>query len=702
MGNYSELKDIINNPTSHGLPRWDNGDNRIEGETMKSYLLALVNSLSSGGYLFAGVAKLTPTQTDPGTPDQNVFYIAAEPGSYTNFPISGGYLQVADGEVAIFKFNGQWSKETTGAATASQVNQLGQEIDRRMDAQDEEIADFKEAVQDQVDNYPMITINGNVTNAPDEEDITSVEENGSEVLKFKNRSAVDGMGYVILRKGGNSTFANQVTAANTIYEIRYDFALEANFTMPANCVLKFNGGSIGGAYTLTGNNTKIDAELEMIFGVDLIVSGTWDVDSAFPEWFGACGGNIDDNIAIKKCGDSFGFISLTGEYTINDTIAFRSTISIIGIPNITKMKAGADNLVMLDLSNNSTEKIYLSGVSFFNEDSHTNVTAVLLGAATNLFALNVIVEKCAFSKIETAIFLKQECDNITIQDNYFVWCGCSVYSTDADGGDLWNRSQVRILNNQLQNNYSDHNAIDLYGVNDLSVEHNLMQGSNRINFAFVNLRSCNQPVIRDNYLEISASADPSTVVGIKLTSVHSPEISSIRAQGQMANIVQLNYPLFGVCEINRLAFTGLGGYTMASHVKNSIPQSSSCTIIIDGGTAKPVTAIISSLNRVNYYEDRTYPKTGDSIFAARGGGSVELDLSYYLTISRMVQVSLVSVPTGNTAQILLKPGVNISSATLWGDVVYSYNSTTGKITFTNNSTTLNFQAYWQAISLINQ
>lgn len=121
MGNYSELKDLINNPTSHGLPAWDNGDNRIEGETMKSYLLALVNSLSSGGYLFAGVAKLTPTQTDPGTPDQNVFYIAAEPGTYTNFPISGGYLQVAENEVAIFKYNGQWSKETTGAATSESL-----------------------------------------------------------------------------------------------------------------------------------------------------------------------------------------------------------------------------------------------------------------------------------------------------------------------------------------------------------------------------------------------------------------------------------------------------------------------------------------------------------------------------------------------------------------------------------------------------
>ena len=123
------------------------------------------------------------------------------------------------------------------------------EIDRRMDAQDgridgqdQEIADFKEAVQNQIDDYPMITINGNVTNAPDEEDITT---DANDLLKFKNRSAVDGMGYVILRKGGDNTFANQVVAANTIYEIRYDFDLSgASVEIPAGCALRFNGGSI--------------------------------------------------------------------------------------------------------------------------------------------------------------------------------------------------------------------------------------------------------------------------------------------------------------------------------------------------------------------------------------------------------------------------------------------------------------------------
>lgn len=119
---YNVLKDAIK-----AYVKDRTGLDTIDGDGLQETLLAMVNSLGAG-YQFAGVAKLTPTQTDPGTPDQNVFYIAAEPGSYTNFPISGGYLQVAENEVAIFKYNGQWSKETTGAATAEAVSQLGQKL----------------------------------------------------------------------------------------------------------------------------------------------------------------------------------------------------------------------------------------------------------------------------------------------------------------------------------------------------------------------------------------------------------------------------------------------------------------------------------------------------------------------------------------------------------------------------------------------
>lgn len=130
----------------------------------------------------------------------------------------------------------------------------------------------------------------------DSEDIQSV--NGT--LKFADRaytattSSVQGnMGYKILRKG--STFASQVTTANTIYEIRYDYDLNAQtVTIPANCVLKFDGGSVKNG-TITGNDTKIKSESNVIFeGVTFAGSFIGGVDS---EWFSIVYGTSYDNSA---------------------------------------------------------------------------------------------------------------------------------------------------------------------------------------------------------------------------------------------------------------------------------------------------------------------------------------------------------------------------------------------------------------------
>lgn len=114
MANYANLKSDI-----AGVIR-TNSNEEITGDTLQEQLLGMVDSLGAG-FQYKGVA--TPA-TAPGTPDENVFYIASTAGTYTNF----GGLAVADGEVAILKYNGSWAKEVSGAATAAQVTQLGQEI----------------------------------------------------------------------------------------------------------------------------------------------------------------------------------------------------------------------------------------------------------------------------------------------------------------------------------------------------------------------------------------------------------------------------------------------------------------------------------------------------------------------------------------------------------------------------------------------
>ena len=85
----------------------------------------------------------------------------------------------------------------------------------------------------------------------DEEDITSIIENNTQVLKFKDRvyspSDFSGKGYKILRKnivnGINILTRNMVSEANTVYIVKYDFTINSYTPLPSNVSFIFDGGS---------------------------------------------------------------------------------------------------------------------------------------------------------------------------------------------------------------------------------------------------------------------------------------------------------------------------------------------------------------------------------------------------------------------------------------------------------------------------
>lgn len=93
MANYDALKTAIRNAV------YENGNNEITGQALQDVLEAVVNSLGSG-FQFASVAT---TETEPGTPDSNVMYIAGA-GTYPNF---GGTV-VPQGDLGVFYYNGTW------------------------------------------------------------------------------------------------------------------------------------------------------------------------------------------------------------------------------------------------------------------------------------------------------------------------------------------------------------------------------------------------------------------------------------------------------------------------------------------------------------------------------------------------------------------------------------------------------------------
>ena len=131
------------------------------------------------------------------------------------------------------------------------------------------IDSFEQAILAQINEYQPIEITGDVTNAADEEDLTS--ENG--LLKFKNRNSLNGKGMIILRRG--KTFGEQLTQMNTIYVVQYDYNLSsANVTIPSGSTLLFMGGTISNG-TITLDDTNIYPLFNSLsVGNNLTISGT--------------------------------------------------------------------------------------------------------------------------------------------------------------------------------------------------------------------------------------------------------------------------------------------------------------------------------------------------------------------------------------------------------------------------------------------
>lgn len=143
--------------------------------------------------------------------------------------------------------------------------------DKLTDIRDEAISKIKEVESDVISNFSSQRVTpemlsestkqfinasggGTINNLADDEDLVSVDKGENlSVLKFADRAynpdRFSGKGYKILRRniidGKNILTQEMINQPDTIYEIRYDFDLDgAQITIPENCILKFDGGSL--------------------------------------------------------------------------------------------------------------------------------------------------------------------------------------------------------------------------------------------------------------------------------------------------------------------------------------------------------------------------------------------------------------------------------------------------------------------------
>lgn len=225
MSNYSSLKATINANIKA------NGNQEITGPVMNSVLNAMVDSLGAG-YQYKG--KAVPS-TNPGTPDAKVFYLASDPGTYTNF----NGIVVADGEVAFLKWDSAWSKEVTGVATAAQVTQLGQDVTPLLDVVEtfrtENI--FNEDAE--ITAYPLKILSSNAYDSSNFHFIFPIEVNAlqGEIFTMKRfADAPDNILEFYLAAGNTLPAIGGSAVAQGAGNFSYQ---RSSITLPSNCQYLF-------------------------------------------------------------------------------------------------------------------------------------------------------------------------------------------------------------------------------------------------------------------------------------------------------------------------------------------------------------------------------------------------------------------------------------------------------------------------------
>lgn len=114
MGNYEQLKQAVSDVIK------TNGKQEITGAILQNTLLTIISTVGNNA-TFAGIAK---PDTNPSTPDENIFYFAATKGQYVNF----GGIEVDNEAVILQNKNNRWEKKATGIALVLNVDKLSRQL----------------------------------------------------------------------------------------------------------------------------------------------------------------------------------------------------------------------------------------------------------------------------------------------------------------------------------------------------------------------------------------------------------------------------------------------------------------------------------------------------------------------------------------------------------------------------------------------
>lgn len=301
MGNYEELKQAISNVIK------TNGNQEITGQIMQNALLTIISTIGDNA-TFAGIA--TPN-TNPGTPDQNVFWIATENGEYVNFD-----AQVIYNEPSLFvNENGSWVKKSLGIPN-NMVNYISGSENFFTDSRFVNAAINKAIIQRDIStikvnygtrNDVLFTINGTKNfyykdNIPNH--FTVSINGGLNSLIFINKDFVNNIisnnqGKVDIEEGGN-VLPNLDNGELFVFE-------ETNSMVSSNKAIN----NIIKKMYVSDNSVN---NIEVILGLKNDINFLLKSDNTLKNEFYISKFNDVDNIVANSYNDEFFIIELDKEY----------------------------------------------------------------------------------------------------------------------------------------------------------------------------------------------------------------------------------------------------------------------------------------------------------------------------------------------------------------------------------------------------
>jgi len=287
-------------------------------------------------------------------------------------------------------------------------------------------------------------------------------------------------------------FSLQVTDPNTKYVIKYNFELDSDVTIPENCILDFDGGSINNTsnnnYEVILQDAYIDAPINItVFNVKVI--GTLSNKDIYAYWFGCNNSGEDktENIRVvfglSKDGSNLIFdkgTKITVEIAANSTISLeKSNISITGL-----------NIELVNT-------MPLFSVGSLNNDNPSK---------------NVVFNDCIFSSSDNSQMLiyLNAAENVTISNCMFDHVGYCVLQQQG-----YVSNNVRIINNTARNlikDFVEANCTYEAPSSNWIISNNIFEGNynypnwDDVEQRFIGITAVNNVVISNN-IAMKSSAD---------------------------------------------------------------------------------------------------------------------------------------------------------------------------------------------------